>query len=118
MNWKHKSTSITIANGQSSNDADLRLPAGTCIGLANVPFGTEPNTPVQVTIKDGGNEVVETMNFKFLEKTNGGRFTDSFMPVNFPCDRNVNIKVSTTANVGADFGLEILFLIKQGENIY
>ncbi|MFC4219027.1 hypothetical protein [Flagellimonas marina] len=118
INWKHKSKALTIVTGEPQAEDNLKLPAGKCVGIAVVPFGTDPATPVQISIKDGGNEVVETMNYKFLQKTNGGRFVDSFMPVSFKCDRNLDITLSTTANVAADFGLEVLFLIQQDENIY
>ena len=117
-NWKQKSLALTILNGENAAEGVLRVPAGKCVGIGVVSFGTEPNTPVSISIKDGGNEVVETMNYKFFEKTNGGRYIDSLIPVNFKCDRSLEIKITTTNNVAADFGIETMFLILQDGNEY
>ena len=81
--------------------------------MATETSGTEPATPVNISVKDGGNEVIETMNHKFLKKTAGGRWIDSVIPFDFKCDINVEVRISTTANVGADFTVDTLFIIKQ-----
>ena len=107
--YKYKSKSLTILNGETSADDSLKLPAGTCFKVWVSPSGTEPAKPVYLSVKDGGNEVVETINHKFYFRTAG--VPD--LPLEFKCDRNVEIEIVTSTAVGADYTVDVLFVIKQ-----
>ncbi len=113
-NYKHKTISLTIKNTEKIAEGQLRLPAGTCIGVVAENDGNGNSSPINLSIQDGGNEVVETMNYKFLKKTSGGRWTDSVMPIEFQCDMTIDVKISTVTAVTADTTIDVLFIIKKG----
>lgn len=112
----HKSVALTILNGETIADGQIRLPAGTCIGVMVETAGAEPAKPVYLSIKDGGDQVIDTMNHKFLKKTSGGRYIDSVMPIDFQCDRQLELRLATGAAVAADYTVDILFIIKDDKD--
>ena len=115
VGYKHKFIRLTIPNGETFNDGDLNLPAGECIGVFTDDYG-DPGIPIDISIRDGGDEVIETLPYKALKKTSGGRWTESVMPIGFRCDRKINVRISATAAVGQDVTIDTVFIIKKQES--
>jgi hypothetical protein len=113
MKYLHKKLNLTVANGAALAENRLRLPAGTCVGMAVINTGNDPDEFVDLSVLDQGSELVEGSDYRFYKKTNGGKWVDSLRPMRFDCNRDVTVRLSSAANLAAEFNLQVIFLIVQ-----
>lgn len=113
MKFLHKKLNVTIPNGGTINDNRIKVPKGTCVGMAVINTGADPDQFIDLTVLDNGSEVVEGSDYRFYKKTNGGKWLDSLRPMRFDCNRDLTVRLSSDTAVAADFKVQVIFLITQ-----
>lgn len=112
-NYRHKKLNLTIAPGGQLDEKRINLPSGTCVGMAVIKTGADPDEFVDLSILDNGSELVEGSDYRFYEKTNGGRWIDSLRPMSFDCNRDVTARLSGNNPIPAGLKIQIIFFIIQ-----
>lgn len=113
MRYEHKKLNLSIAAAGQLAEKKISLPSGTCVGMAVINTGADPDEFVDLTVLDNGSEVVEGSDYRFFKKTNGGRWIDSLRPMSFDCNRSVTVRLSADNVLAAKFNAQIIFVIVQ-----
>ncbi|WP_291866649.1 hypothetical protein [Maribacter sp.] len=114
MNIVYKTINLTIQPNQNFAEVKTSLPYGKCIGMTIITTTTpEPNEIVNLTILDGGNEIVEGSDFRLSKKTTAGKWIDSLRPMSFNCNRNITTRLSSENPLPGGLKTQVLYYIIQ-----
>ncbi|EAR15433.1 hypothetical protein [Robiginitalea biformata] len=102
---------LTIIAGQSITEESIKLPAGKCVGMGVISAGADPTQIVNLSVLDGGSEVVKASDYRFSVRTNGGPWLGTLRNRSFDCNRNVTVRLASAANLAADLTIQVLFVI-------
>mgnify|MGYP003638073057 CR=1 FL=1 len=111
--YRHKKVNLTIAAAGQLDEKKVNLPAGTCVGMAVIKTGAAPDEFVDLSILDNGSELVEGSDYRFYEKTNGGRWIDSLRPMSFDCNRDITVRLAADNAIAGGLKLQVIFFIIQ-----
>lgn len=112
--FEYKTVNVTLLKNLTQNEEKIDLPNGKVVRMGVVLKGNASDRVVNAGVYDSNTEIIRPADVSFLEKTTGGNFMDSFMPVDIDGGRQFQARlsvpvVSTTDDLTAQF----MFIIQK-----
>ncbi len=106
--YEYKTVNVSLLKNVSQNEQKIDIPNGKIVRMGVVLKGNASDRIVNAGVYDGNTEIIRPADVSFLEKTTGGNFIDSFMPVDIDGGRSFDARlsvpvVSTTDDLTAQF---------------
>ena len=104
---KHKVVSILLAEGATTNEAEVPKVPGTVVGLSTVGEAPSGKT-ADVVLLDGGNEVSDPLDITITSHA-GKSLRESIVPLNRPNPGQLVARINMSAAVGSgeDFSVKV-----------
>ena len=116
--YDQKTHTIEVVNVKLTSPAYSNEESITPIGTKVVRMGVivrnnEGDDQVDLGIFENGSEKTRPVDTKFLEKTSGGNFLDSFCPIDLDAGRKYEVRLSRKTLVSDDINAQVIFIVQK-----
>jgi len=99
---------MALLIGETQAEKSITLDKGKRI-VAAVAVASSPGKIVDLGLYENGNQVSAPMDLELWKKSNAGKYTDGFKPLEITGGTEIKARLSTAVALAADLEMEVIF---------